>query len=65
MIIGRIKTGDIKKATFELLERYPDKFGKDFEENKKILDELNIVEEKRARNKVAGYLTRILTRKTA
>jgi small subunit ribosomal protein S17e len=64
MIIGRIKTDDIKKASFELLEKYPDRFGKDFEENKKVLDELNIVEEKRARNKVAGYLTRILNRKT-
>lgn len=63
MIIGRIKTGDIKKATFELLERYPDKFSKDFEENKKILEELNLIEEKRMRNKIAGYLAHIISRK--
>ena len=56
MIIGRIKTDDIKKASFELLERYPDKFGKDFEENKKALEELDLIEEKKARNKVAGYI---------
>jgi small subunit ribosomal protein S17e len=58
IIIGRIKTGDIKRASLELMERYPDKFGKDFEGNSKALKELNIIEEKSARNKVAGYITR-------
>ena len=65
MIIGRIKTREIKKASFELLERYPDKFGKDFEENKKILEGLNLIEEKETRNKIAGYLAHIITRKAA
>jgi small subunit ribosomal protein S17e len=58
IIIGRIKTGDIKRASIELMERYPDKFGKGFNENKKVLKELDIIEEKSARNKVAGYITR-------
>jgi len=61
--MGRIKIGEIKKATFTVLERYPDKFTDDFEENKKILNELNIVEEKKNRNKVAGYITTIVKRK--
>jgi len=63
MIIGRIKTGDIKKASFELLDKYPEKFGKDFKENKKILEELNLIEEKKVRNKVAGYITHIIKRR--
>ena len=63
MIMGRIKTGDIKRASFELLERHPDKFGKDFEENKKALDELNLIEEKKIRNKVAGYLAHVIKKK--
>jgi small subunit ribosomal protein S17e len=65
MIIGRIKTGDIKKASLELMERYPDRFSREFEENKKILKELNLIEEKRARNKVAGYITHTIKRKAA
>ena len=65
MIIGRIKTGDIKRASFELLERYPDRFGRDFEENKRILEELNLIEEKRTRNKVAGYLAHVISRRVA
>jgi len=62
MIIGRIKTREIKKASFELLERHPNKFGKNFEENKKILEGLNLIEEKETRNKVAGYITHIVSR---
>jgi small subunit ribosomal protein S17e len=65
MIIGRIKTGEIKRASFELLERYPERFGKDFEENKRILEELNLIEEKKARNKVAGYLAHVIKKKAA
>ena len=57
-IIGRIKTGDIKRASLELMDRYPDKFGKDFDGNSKALKELDIIEEKSTRNKVAGYITR-------
>ncbi len=61
-IIGRIKTGDIKRASLELMERYPEKFGKDFDGNSKVLKELDIVTEKSARNKVAGYITRVKKR---
>ena len=65
MIIGRIKTKDIKRASFELLERYPDKFNRDFEENKKILEALNLIEEKKTRNKIAGYLAHVIRRRAS
>ncbi len=60
--IGSIRTADIKKASFELVKRFPEKFRGDFEENKKALNELKIIDHTRMRNKVAGYITRIAKR---
>ncbi len=61
--MGRIKTKDIKRLTFGLIESYPEKFIANFEKNKEILGELAVIPDKRVRNKVAGYLTKIVKRK--
>lgn len=63
--MGRIKTKDIKNLTFELVEAYPERFTADFEKNKEILNGLHIVADKRVRNKVAGYVTRLKKRPRA
>ena len=63
--MGRIKTKDIKNLTFSLIEAYPNRFTTDFEKNKLVLQELNIVPDKRVRNKIAGYLARAIKRKPA
>jgi small subunit ribosomal protein S17e len=52
----------IKRISTELLERYPDKFGIDFDENKKLIKEIAIVRSKILRNKIAGYMTSRLRR---
>lgn len=57
--IGRIKTDEIKKTSFELMGRYPDKFSDDFEKNKEVLNELKIITEIKLRNRIAGYITRV------
>ena len=61
--MGRIRTHDIKKLSFELVERYNDRFTKDFKTNKEIINELKIAGSKRTRNKIAGYVTRIVNRR--
>ena len=43
----------------QLIEHYPNKFSKDFSKNKKFLEELNIVEDKPVRNKIAGYIVKL------
>jgi small subunit ribosomal protein S17e len=52
----------IRKLAEELLEQYGEKFTDNFEENKKILNEIAEIKSKYLRNKVAGYITRIVTR---
>ena len=46
-----------------LIEQYPDRFSNNFENNKKVLTELEIITDKPVRNKVAGYITTIKKRK--
>lgn len=40
-----------------LIELYPDKFNHDFENNKTALNELNLIEDKSVRNKIAGLIS--------
>jgi small subunit ribosomal protein S17e len=49
----------------ELLERYPDKFTSDFNENKETVKNFAIVRSKELRNKIAGYITKNVNRNLA
>ena len=61
--MGRIKTKFIKRITYEILEEHRNKFKEDFENNKKILDEVAEIQSKKIRNAIAGYITRIVKTK--
>jgi small subunit ribosomal protein S17e len=61
--MGNIRTKDIKKASFQLKEAFSDKLSVDFEKNKQVVKEMKLIENKRMRNKVTGYLTRIMRHK--
>jgi small subunit ribosomal protein S17e len=50
----------IKRISFEVLDANKSKFGEDFVENKKALNEIAIVRSKGLKNKVAGYITRFI-----
>ncbi len=61
--MGRIRTADIKKVSFELVRSYPDKFSSDFAGNKEALKEFSLTDEKKSQNRIAGYISRIMKRK--
>jgi len=46
----------VKKLSTELLNRYPNKFNVDFQQNKKVIDEIAKVRSKELRNQIAGYI---------
>ena len=52
----------IKKISLEVLKDHKDKFGIDFRENKKILDEISIIRSKGLKNEIAGYITKFIKR---
>lgn len=59
-----IKPTYIKTLGEELISKHGDKFTDDFEENKVVVSKVTVMESKRVRNRVAGYVTRkIHTRK--
>jgi len=58
--MGRIKTQQIKRATFDLVGRHKDSFKKDFTENKKIVEQFSEIRSKKLRNMIAGYVTRLM-----
>jgi small subunit ribosomal protein S17e len=56
--MGNIRQKYIKRTALELLERFPDDFNHNFQENKVKVDELTDVSTKIMRNRIAGYITR-------
>ena len=50
----------IKRLSYEVLEKHKSKFGEDFADNKKSLDEVAIVRSKGLKNEVAGYITKFI-----
>lgn len=50
----------IKRLSYEVLESHKSKFGEDFADNKKILDQVSIVRSKGLKNEVAGYITKFI-----
>lgn len=54
----------VKKLSTELLNRYPDKFNVDFQQNKKIIDEIAKVKSKELRNQIAGYIASYMNKQT-
>ncbi len=59
--MGRVKPRAVKKLAERLLKEHRELFKPDFEHNKLKLKELGIGG-KKFRNRVAGYITRLLKR---
>ena len=54
----------VKRVSTELLNRYPDKFNVDFQQNKKTIDEIAKVRSKELRNQIAGYIASYINKQT-
>ena len=61
--MGRIKTQLIKRITLSLVKEHRTEFKKDFDENKKIIEKFANVSNKKLRNVITGYVTRLIKEK--
>ena len=52
----------VRRISTELMSTYKGKFGVDFKQNKKILDEVAVVRSKGLKNEIAGYIATHLKR---
>lgn len=59
--MGRIRPTYIKRVSIELINKYPQAFSKDFDNNKEMVAQLTDVKTVPIRNKIAGYITRYLS----
>jgi len=50
----------IKRLSYEVLDQHKSKFGENFTDNKKLLDQFAIVRSKGLKNEVAGYITKFI-----
>jgi len=60
--MGKVRNETIKKFSRTIIEKYPDKFSQDFENNKKLLEEVADIQSKKLKNKIAGYVTTLMSR---
>ncbi len=58
--MGKVRQEHVKQKARELLKLYPDKFTTDFQNNKKMVEESVHIYSTRLRNRIAGYITRLL-----
>jgi small subunit ribosomal protein S17e len=60
--LGNIRQINIKNVANDLLEKYPQEFiAGDFQHNKQKITELTNVKSKLLRNRIAGYVCRLLS----
>jgi len=50
----------IKRLSYEVLVEHKPKFGEDFADNKKVLDQIAIIRSKGLKNEIAGYITKFI-----
>ncbi|MBD3387504.1 MAG: 30S ribosomal protein S17e [Candidatus Altiarchaeales archaeon] len=61
--MGRIKQTYLKRVAEKLLREYPDVFTADFQDNKRKVASHTDITSKSIRNKIAGYITRVVKHK--
>jgi small subunit ribosomal protein S17e len=59
--LGKVRPDRVKRVARELVERFPEKFTANFESNKKLVESLTNISSTKLRNRIAGYITRLLT----
>ena len=58
--VGKVKTEQVKRTAKELMVKFPNKFSRNFDENKRLVNELTKGTTIRIRNQIAGYITSTL-----
>lgn len=62
--MGRIKQTYLKRIANGLMKEYGDEFSVDFDNNKGKVQEFSDVKSNVIRNKIAGYITRVMKQKS-
>ncbi len=58
--LGKVRPERVKRVARELVKRFPSQFSTDFEGNKKVLASVAAIYSSKLRNRIAGYITRLV-----
>jgi small subunit ribosomal protein S17e len=58
--MGKVRTEMVKRISLDLVDRYERSLTTEFEQNKQFLNEIGLDVSKKLRNKIAGYITRLM-----
>lgn len=61
--LGKQRSKVLRRKAEEIFKMFPDKFSKDYEKNKKALNEMKIFHTKIDRNIIAGYMVKLAQEK--
>lgn len=61
--MGRVRQTYIKRLAKDLVDADEERFSDDFDENKEELKDMDEFDSKRLRNRVAGYIVRVVQNK--
>jgi len=61
--LGKQRSKVLRRKAEELYKMFPDKFSKDYESNKRVLDSMKIFQNKIDRNIIAGYMVKLAQEK--
>ena len=54
----------VRKLSMEILEEHEDRFGENFDDNKRTLMEISVITSKELKNEIAGFITKTKKRAT-
>ena len=63
--VGNVRPMYIKRVALELVQRFPDIFSDDFQSNKKFVEQYTSIKSKMVRNRIAGYIAKIMEKPEA
>jgi small subunit ribosomal protein S17e len=59
-VLGKVRIGKVKSVSNEVVSKYGTAFSTDFDSNKKLIFQYTDIRSKHLKNRVAGYITRLL-----
>ncbi len=60
--MGKVRGKSVKRASRSIIELYFSRVNKDFENNLSVVRDVTITKNKKIRNQIAGYVTRLYNR---
>ena len=58
--MGRIRTTFVKATGMKIYQKHKDRFTDDFQKNKRVVEDVSIMNSKKLKNVISGYITKLV-----